>query len=288
MKSAPPSKPATTKKETPPKSDAKPPRASTLPRLFSAKPAGREGSLSRPMMIGIIAAVAVIILLVIGIGYFVATNVLGISTKPTSTPTRALALLPTQPVPSRPPTVATTNTPVLPPTPIVTDTPVVTITATATRPAGPTATKKPAGSPTAAPTKGSPTPNVPPGVYAMKLETDPTKLSTDPSVLVSFKLTMFNNTSSLQTYHGWFVRVFQCPEQCTGDSAFKNSYGESLKVDVNVATGSNVIVTAPHVHFGPGRCDYIAIPYYTDTNSQAVQFQTTKGGGLYYNFNICQ
>ncbi len=289
-KSAPPPPKAAATQNGAPKPDAKQPRASTMPRLFSAKPAGREGGLSRPMLIGIIAAVAVVILLILIGGYFLATNVLGTaSAKPTSTPTRALAILPS-PVPTRVPTVAATNTPEPPPTAVVTATAVLTTTApTATRaPSGPTATRKPAVSPTPSAPKGSPTPNVPPGVYVMKLETDPAKLSTDPSVLVAFKATMFNNTGGMQTFHGWFVRVFQCPEQCTGDSAFKTSYGESLKADVNIAAGTSVIVAAPHIHFGPGRCDYIAIPYYTDVNNQAVQFQTTKGGGLYYTFSVCQ
>jgi hypothetical protein len=284
-KAAPAPKPVAAKKEPAPKPDPKQPRASALPRVFSAKPGGRDGGLSRPVLIGIIAAVAVIILLVIGIGYFVATNVLGTASKPTTTPTRALAVLPTQPVPSRPPTVVPTNTPVLPPTPVVTETAVLTTTVPTRAPAGPTATKKAVASPTVAAPKGSPTLNVPLGVYAMKLETDPPKLSTDASVRVGFKLTMFNNTGSVQTYHNWFVRVFQCPEQCQD---FKNSYGESLKADVNVGTGTVVVTAAPHVNFGPGRCEYTAVPYYTDANSQAVQFQKTTGGGLYYSFNICQ
>ncbi|MBI5033549.1 MAG: hypothetical protein HZB51_23755 [Chloroflexi bacterium] len=284
-KTTPPPKATANKKEEPPKADNKQPRASTMPRLFSAKPAGREGGLSRPMLIGIIAAVAVVILLLIVGGFFVFNNVLGTaSAKPTSTATRALAVVPTSVSPSRAPTVAPTNTLAPPPTAVVTATATVTTTAPTRAPSGPTATRRPAGSPTPTVVRGSPTPNVPPGVYAMKLETDPAKLSTDPSQLVAFKLTMFNNTGSMQTFKGWFVRVFQCPEQC---SDFKNSYGESLKADVNVATGSSVIVTAPHVHFGPGRCDYIAVPYYTDVNNQVIQFQTTKGGGLYYNFSIC-
>ena len=270
------------------KPEQKQPRASALPRLISAKPAGREGGLSRPMLIGIIAAVAVIIILLLVGGYFLATNVFGTaSAKPTSTATRALVIAPTSAVPSRAPTVVPTNTPELPPTAVVTaTTPLTTTAPTATRaPSGPTATRKPAGSPTPTVVKGSPTPNLAPGVYVTKVETDPPKLNLDPSLVVTFKVTMFNNTGSVQTFHKWFVRIFTTDQIANGA---KNSYGESLKADVNVAPGTSVITTQPQRYFGPGQCSFTAIPYYTEANEIAVPFQATKGGGLYYDFNICQ
>lgn len=261
----------------------KPRLASVLPaRLFSAAPAGRGDGKGLPtsLLIVIIAVVALIAVAVLVGGYFLISGQLGSTARATVTPTRALAVLSSPVIPTitlarptdAPPTIA------------------LTATVAANTPAAPkaTATKKPATPPTPAGPAATATPNVPPGVYVTKVETDPAKPDTDPTHLVGFKVTFFNSTGSMQSYSKWFMRVFQCPEQCIGDNGFKNSYGESLKFDVNIATGSNVITTPPHVNFGPGRCEYIAIPYYTDGNQQAVQFSKIGGGGLYYAFRVCQ
>jgi hypothetical protein len=118
-----------------------------------------------------------------------------------------------------------------------------------------------------------------------KVETDPPKLNLDPNLTVTFKVTMLNNTGGIQTYRRWFVRIFT-PDQVA--SGLKNSYGESPKADVNVAAGTATITTQPQRYFGPGQCNFTAIPYYTEANDIAVPFQSLKGGALYYDFSICQ
>jgi len=277
------------KPETKPEPAAGQARASAIPRLFSPKPAGREGGLSTRVLIGIVAGVAVIGALILVGAFLVLSGTLGGGAKPTATATRAVAVLPSPVLPL--PTVRPTDTPlppptlVIPPTAVVTATAPITVpTATRTRAAvAATATRRP-GTPGPTPTA---TVNVPPGVYVMKLEADP-KPNTDPNNKVGFKLTLLNTTGGMQTFRRWFVRLFQCPEQCTGDTAFRTSYGESLKIDTNVGTGTVTITTPPHANFGPGRCDYTAIPYYTGDNDIAAPFLKTNGQPLYYSFNICQ
>jgi len=273
--------------------EKKPGRASVPPtRLFSSKPAGRDGGLPMPMLIGIIAGVAVVVIL-IAVGVMWAMGVFGGSTtaKATTTPTRVAAASPIAPIVV--PTVRPTDLPTPLPTPTVIAAPTITPTLAATL--APTRRPlTPATKPTTAPTKAgvaaSPTPNVAPGVYVTKLETNPPKIGiggTD-KISVGFKATLFNNSGGTQTFKKWYVRVFQCPEQCVGDTAFRNSYGESLKQDVNVAPGAAVeITTPPHVNFGPGRCEYIAVPYYTGDNEIPVPFNKIGGGGLYYSFSVC-
>lgn len=261
-----------------PEPKLKPSGGPTLPaRLFSSKPAGREGGLSRPMLISIVAAVAVFILLLLVGVYFVLNNVLGgIAAKPT--PTRVIAVLPTQ----GPPTVAPTLRPAEPPpTPVVTATVPLTIPApTRTRAAvQPTAPTKPG-----TPVPPTPTvPSVPPGVYATKLETIPAKPTIGDTI--AFKVTFLNTTGSLQTYKV-MVKVYQCPEQCQD---FKHSYGETLRADFNLATGTAEAVTSQNINLGVGiRCDLVAIPHYVDpTNQQIVPFPVTQGNALYQNIKLC-
>jgi hypothetical protein len=268
-------------------------RASVSPtRIFSPKPAGR-GGLSTPVLIGIVAAVAIVGIAILVGGYYLLSGSFGTSqVRTTVTPTRVIA--------SASPTLA-----VVVPTVRPTDVPTVAIPTVVISPTTPTTptvaatvapTRRPAtavAKPTTVPTKAGPvataTPNVPPGVYVMKLETDPPKIGiggTD-KITVGFKMTMFNNTGGVQTFKKWFVRIFQCPEQCTGDTAYRNSYGESLKQDVNVSAGTSIITTPQHASFGPGRCDYTAVPYFTGDNEIATQFMTTKGQPLFYNFSVC-
>jgi hypothetical protein len=262
---------------------------SMLPaRLFSSKPAGRNGGggLSRNALIGIIAGVAVVcILLAVG-GYALLSGPLKIGqASATSTPTRGL-VLPTVPLPTLPP--KPTDTPLPPPTPVVTTTIALPPTATSTR--GAAVARTATRTPTAAP-KGSPTVSAPPGVYVLKLETNPAKIDVgdgSQKPQVGFKMTLLNTTGGMQTFTKWFVRVFQEPEQTQGDNAYKVSFGESLKFDVNVGTGTVEVTTPPHIVFGPGRCNYVAIPYYTSDNSQAVPFLKTNGQPLYYSFKVCQ
>jgi len=254
-------------------------------RLFSAKPAGRNGGgLSRNALIGIIAGVAVLcIILAIAAYALLQGGVPGIARANTPTPTRTLALPTLPPPPTLP---KPTDTPLPPPTPVV--------TATLALPPTPTATRAAVvRTPTRTPTRGpqpSPTVSAPPGVYALKLETIPAKIDVGggDKVKVAFKLTLLNSTGSVQTRKKWFVRVFADPEQTTGDNAYRNSYGESLKLDVNIGTGTVEITTPEHVQFGTGRCNYVAIPYYTEDNDVPVPFPTLKGIPLYYSFKVCQ
>jgi len=271
------------------KEDGKQSRASAMPRLFSAKPAGREGGLSRRMLIGIIAAAAIVFLLLVIGGYFVVNNVLGTASKPAATSTRAIAALPSPALPSVVPTQVPTNTPLAPPTPIVTattsltSTTSLTPTATFKTPVAPkaTATKKPAGTPAPSATA---TPNVPPGVYAISIETVPPKASIGSTI--GFKVTFLNTTGSTQTYKV-IVKVYKCPEQCQD---FKNSYGETLRADGNLAVGTSQFTTSQNINLGVGlNCDLVAMPYYIDpTSQQVVPFSSLKGNPLYQPFKICQ
>jgi|GEM_PF-828131 hypothetical protein len=276
------------KKESPPRKEAAPKKEgiSALPaRLFSAMPAGRGGAgLSRNALIGIIAGVAVVcVILAIG-GYALLQSGAGgqVARVNTPTPTRGLAL-PT--LPPSPTLVRPTDTPLPPPTPVVTATLALPPTPTVARPV---VARTPTRTPTRAP-QLSPTPSAPPGVYVLKLETVPPSVDIGAGpVKVGFKLTLLNSTGTVQTRKKWFVRVFAAPEQTTGDTAFRNSYGESLKLDVNIGTGTVEITTPEHVQFGPGRCTYVAVPYYTDENNVAVPFKTLQGNPLYHSFKVCQ
>ncbi len=286
----PPPPPVTEKPKVTPKPEpkaeaapaSKPARGTGLPaRLFSAKPAGREGNgLPRGVLIGIIAIVAIIGIAVLVGGYVLISGFLGGTTaaRPTVTPTRAIAVLPTPALPTLPP--PPTDTPLPPPTAVMPSPAVITPTATLPRPAGPTATRKPAGSPTPAP---SPTPNVPPGVYVTKLVTNPAKPNIGDTI--SFKVTFLNTTGSSQFYT-WLVKVYQCPEQCQD---FKHSYGETTRVSSHIGTPSVELETPKHINLGVGKCDYIAIPHYVDpTNQQIIPFQSLKGNPLYVPFSACK
>ena len=274
---------------TTPKAEPAPKKnsGSGLPaRLFSSKPAGRiaGGGLSRNTLIAIIAGVAVVCIILAVVGFLLAQGPLGLAQATTATPTRAL-VLPTIPLPTLPP--KPTNTPLPPPTPVVTTTIALPPTTTATRAAA-RATATPTKKPTVATT---PTISAPPGVYVLKLETDPVKLDVgdgSQKPQVGFKMTLYNNSGGMQTFTKWFVRVFRDPEQTTGDSPYRNSYGESLKFDVNVGTGTVEVTTPAHLTFGTGGCTYVAIPYYTTENNQAVPFLKTNGQPLYYAFKVCQ
>ena len=285
---------AASKAATAPKAEPPPKKnGSALPaRLFSSKPPSREGGggLSRKALIGIIAGVALLcVVLAVG-GYALLQGPLKIGqASATSTPTRPILIPTIPPPPTLPP--RPTDTPLPPPTPVITATIPLPPTATATR--GAVTTRVPVTR-TATPVpkvQVSPTISAPPGVYVLKLETNPAKIDVgdgSQKPQVGFKMTMLNSTGGMQTFAKWFVRVFQEPEQTQGDNAYKVSFGESLKFDVNVGTGTVEVTTPPHITMGPGRCNYVAIPYYTSDNNIAVPFQTIKGGPLYYSFKVCQ
>jgi hypothetical protein len=233
-------------------------------------------------LIGIIAAVALgILLLLLGI-FSVINNLLGGAvTQPTATPTRVSVVLPTAPPPTVAPTLRPTDIPV--PTPVITATVPLTIpTVTRTRAlVSPTPTRRPG-----TPVPPSPTvPNVPPGVYATKVETVPANAGIGSTV--AFKVTFLNTTGSPQTYKV-MVKVYQCPEQC---SDFKHAYGETLRADFTLPTGTSSIVTSQNINLGVGiRCDLIIIPHFIDpTNQQVIPFPAINNpNGLYQTIQLCR
>jgi hypothetical protein len=255
-------------------------RSSVLPaRLFSAAPAGRAGGLPPAALIVIIAVVALVGLAILIGGYlFISGSLGGSSTaRVTTTPTVSIAALasPVIPTITLAPPIAT---PLPPPTIAVTATEVVTATRAAAKP---TATKKPV-TPTPAGPTATATVNVPPGVYVTNVETIPAKANVGD--MIGFKISFLNTTGSIQTYN-WFVKVYQCPEQCQD---FKHSYGETLHTNSNVATGTSAQSTSQTINLGTGiRCDLIAIVNYVDPVSQLpVPFQATQNNG-YFAFTIC-
>ncbi len=241
----------------------------------SVPPAWREGittmgsgkRLPTPVLVGIAVVGAVIaFVLVIG-GCFFITGLLGSSA--TTTPTRSLALLPS-PVISTP-TLVPTDTPL--PSPTIEITP----TETATRPP---ATRRPAPTP-AGPTATA-TLNVPPGVYVTDIETIPAKVNIGDTI--GFKVSFLNTTGSVQTYN-WYVKWYECPEQCQD---FKHSQGETLEMNSNLAPGSSTLSTSQNITIRPGvRCDLIAIANFIDpVNQLPTPFQATKNDG-HISFTAC-
>ncbi len=262
-----------------------PPRrgGSVLPaRLFSAAPAGRGNGkgLSTPLLIGIIAIVAVVAIIILVGGYVVLSGALGSSTaRATTTPTRSLAVLPSPVIPTI--TLAVpTDTPLPPPTAVITASETVTPTRSAPKPAP---TKKPTVPPTPAGPTATKAPNVPPGVYVTDLQTIPSKANIGDTL--GFKVSFLNTTGSTQVYN-WFVKVYQCPEQCQD---FKHSYGETLHTSTNIATGASDLSSSQTINLGTGiRCDLIARVNYVDPVSQLpVTFQATTTNNGYFSFTVC-
>jgi hypothetical protein len=231
---------------------------------------GDGNRLPTPTLIGIIAFVAVVALLFVVGGCFVINAMLGgiATARATTTPTRLPTL--TLQVP--------TDTPLPPPTIEVTATEQVTPTLAAAKP---TATKKPAPTPTG-PTATA-TLNVPPGVYVTNIETIPAKVNLGDTI--GFKVSFLNTTGSIQTYN-WYVKWYQCPEQCQD---FKHSQGETLQMNSNVAPGTSSLSTSQNITLRTGiSCDLIAIANYVDpVNQLPTPFQATKDNG-HFSFTPCQ
>jgi hypothetical protein len=263
-------------------------RAKVAPtQLFSAKPAGRNGGgLPMPVLIGIIAVVAIIGIAVLVGGYFVFFG------NPTAQATRTPTRLAVQPSPQ----VAATITIAKPtdvPTPVIPPTAIVTTTITPTVAAGaPTPTRRPATvvtKPTAVPTKPGPsaTPPPPPGVYVTKVETDPAAPTFDD--IIGFKVTMFNNSGQFHQYD-WRVKIYNCPDQgaCSIDD-LRKSMGETKSVKGDIVDGRAVLVSPASWKGGKGTCKYIAVPHYTDpVTGNLTPFMTTAGKPMYYEFSLCR
>lgn len=276
---------------------------SALPaRLFSAKPAGREGGrpLSRNVIIGIVAAVVVLVLVCIGVGYFVVwpmvsgTNTTNVVRTPTvfvakASPTTGSVVIPTiAPVATNTPFIAPTVP--LPPTPAVTtaasSSAASSSASASSKVAGPTATKKPAGTLTPTKPAQSPTPAAPPGVYISKISTDPAAPNFNEPM--GFRVTFFNNTGGIQHYT-WKVKIFKCQTSCTPEElAINKSIGESIVMDTNFAVGSEEQVIRKQWSVGVGVCTLVLNVYYLDGNSNLVPFTTTDGKQIYQQVNMCR
>ncbi len=271
---------------------SKEPRASRLtPRFFSSKPVGRGGGLPTPVLIGIVAVVALVgLAALVGGVLFISGQIGGSTTNARTTPTTVAVVAPptiTVPTLAPQPPILSTNTsiPVVPV--VVTPTAAITPTAVVTQTAAPkvVATKKPAATPVppaATPTKP---PNVPPGVYVTKLQLDPP--SPNFGDQVGFKVTLMNTTGELKIYR-WMVKIFQCSQDPCTENDFRKSFGESTSVQSNIVPGTAELVVPRTWSTGMGPCTYVAMPHYFDpVNQQLLPFPQTSGQPLYYVFKMC-
>ncbi len=267
-------------------------RPRVAPRLFSSTPAGREGGLPTPIMIGIIAVVAVVGLAVLIGGFLFVSGQIGVSpatAKATSTTSVAVVAPPTATLPILAPVVPTnTLIPVMPVavTPTQAITPTAVVTATTVAQAKATATKKPAVTPppsAATPTKA---PNVPPGLYVTKLQLDPPQPNFgDP---VGFKVTVLNTTGELKVLR-WLVKIFKCTQDPCAADDFRRSFGETMTVEAQFVPGTLEVTAPKNWSTGIGACTYVAQPHYLDpVTQQVIPFPQTNGQPLYYVFKMCQ
>ncbi len=269
------------------------PRSSVLPpRLFSAAPAGRgNGGLSTPVMMGIVAVVAVIGLAIIVIGFlYVSGRIGGTPTTKVATPTTVAAVVPPTPALPTLPVFVPTATSVLLPTIPVTPTLAITPTAvavTATVPAKPAATRAPVASPTPAPPKAAATPTsaAPAGIYVTKLQLDPNQAGFNQQI--GFRISVLNTTGNMVTYR-WLVKIYQCSKDPCGADDFRKSIGESTVVQSNILPGTADISAPRHWSAGLGSCTYVAQPHYYDELGNVVPFRQTNGQPLYHVFRLCQ
>jgi hypothetical protein len=265
-------------------------RPSVLPRgLFAAKPESHNGNgLPRPLLIGIIAVVAIVVLgLLIG-GYFLLSSSSlfgGATARATLTPTQAALLLPTL---GPTPTSAGTDTPAPTATNVVTATNTVTSTSTVSRPTGPTATRRAA---TATPTKGAAGPTVTatlaPGIYVTKLTAE--NVSTDENKFqFVFRITFVNTTGGNwhnPSENGWVVYIFKVDNQ---DKPYSQT---RLIKDIDIPTGTNLVPISDPWAVGPSGapdCNYIAGAFYLDNNMQRVPFLQPDGKPYRLSFSACK
>ncbi len=262
-----------------------PPRVSVLPRgLFAPKPADRNGGgLPTPILIGIIAVVAIAVIAILAGSYFLFSGQSSRSAaRTTTTPTLAAALATEVPTLALP-IVPITPTLALSPTVAVTFTVAVTptnIPAPATP--RPTAVRRTA-TPTPAAPKATATPNVPPGIYVTKLQLD-TPVP-EPSKQFGFRVTFFNNSGG--TWHnvrGWQILIFQVNNQ-------ERSFGETAIKMVDIQPGTTEIAWPESWSVGPAGppdCNYVAGAYYLDETGNKVPFVQLDGKQFRLFFNVCK
>ncbi len=269
-------------------------RSRVMPRFFSAAPAGRNGGLPTPVLIGIIAVVALLgIGIIIAAFMFVSGNLAGNTTTKTQTPVRTAVAQSSPSVPTLPPPPATSVPIVVPTVPglvptatvAITPTTAVTVTTAPTKPAGPTATKKPTSPTATATATATKAPQVAPGIYVTKLVLDPPAPNFGDAI--GFKVTLLNSTGQGQTYR-WLVKVFQCSQNPCVAEDFRKSFGESTSQDSTIPTGTTELTAPKHLSIGLGACTYVAMPHYYDPiTQQPTPFLQTNGQPMYYVFSLC-
>lgn len=276
---------------TPPPANSKSQRASVAPtRLFAPKPGGREGGLPTSVLIIIVAVVALIGIAVLVGGYFFISGGFGGTTaKTTTTPTRSVAQATQSAVAPTITLARPIEVPTAVPSPtLVLTTTTVTVPATAPTTAPTRRPVTPATKPTVAPTKAaSATAAPPPGLYVVKMVTDPPQPNFNETI--GFKITMFNNGAKFDQI-STRVKIYSCTEQgsCAIDD-LRKSLGETKATNVDPVNGTFEI-TAPRTwQVGVGSCKFVAIPFYTDKDTgQLEPFKTTAGKALYYEFSLCR
>lgn len=269
-----------------PKED-KPERASVMPRgLFAAKPEGSGGGgLSRPVLIGIIAVVAVLVIAFLVGGYFlISGGFLGGGTARATATTTQVAL-----VPATSPTSAFTSTPAVTDTPAATATLVVTATNTTAPAARATATRAPVVARSATPTKAaaaSATPAPPPGVYVTKIAIDRT---IEANAKFGFRVTFFNNSGGPAHQDKWLVLIFRKKDLVEG--ATEKPFGQTPIKTLDIPVGTSDVLLSDAYALGPSGqpdCNYVAEANYIGENNNPIPFPSTGPKPLRFDFSFCQ
>ncbi len=269
---------------------SKEPRQSRVaPRFFSSKPAGRGGGLPTPVLIGIVAVVALIGLAALIGGVMFVSGQLGGSTAGAKTTPTTVAVVapPTIGVPTitLAPIVPTATSIAVPV--VVTPTAAITPTAVVTATAVPkvVATRKPTATPVKPAATATKAPNVPAGVYVTKLELDPP--SPNFGERVGFKVTLMNTTGELKVLR-WLVKIFQCVQDPCTENDFRRSFGETSSQESNIVAGTAELTMPKTWSTGMGPCTYVAMPHYYDpVTQQLLPFPQTNGQPMYYIFKMC-
>jgi hypothetical protein len=258
-----------------------------MPRgLFAPKPeGGNGGGLSRPVLIGIIAAAAVIAIALCVGGYYLLTGgILGGGTA------RATSTLPTNPtqVVIVVPTLAATPTSAATSTPAPTDTLVVGLTNTPPPGSRATNTRAPGAARTATPTRASAsvTPAPPPGLYVTKIAIDRT---IEANQKFGFRVTFFNNSGGSGHKDKWLVVVYRKKDLVEGSP--ERPFGNTPTKTLDVPVGTTEVLLAESYALGPSGppdCYYQAEANYVGDNNLLVPFPSTGGKPIRFEFSFCQ